>query len=76
MPSLADGTYGASVVLVYVGMQGSTGGARGRAYTLKAGTGEVAWTFWSCPGEGQFGNDTWEGESWKTGGAVPWIHPA
>ncbi|UBU09405.1 outer membrane protein assembly factor BamB family protein [Nonomuraea gerenzanensis] len=74
------GTLAGAVVywdgLIYVGMQGSTGGARGRAYALKAGTGEVAWTFWSCPGEGQFGNDTWEGESWKTGGAVPWIHPA
>ncbi|MEU7745259.1 PQQ-binding-like beta-propeller repeat protein [Nonomuraea sp. NPDC049158] len=74
------GTLAGAVVywdgLIYVGMQGSTGGARGRAYALKAATGEVAWTFWACPGEGQFGNDTWEGESWKTGGAVPWIHPA
>ncbi|MFD1537088.1 outer membrane protein assembly factor BamB family protein [Nonomuraea guangzhouensis] len=74
------GTLAGAVVywdgLIYVGMQGSTGGARGRAYALKAATGEAAWTFWACPGEGQFGNDTWEGESWKTGGAVPWIHPA
>ncbi|MBE3015037.1 PQQ-binding-like beta-propeller repeat protein [Microbispora sp. NEAU-D428] len=62
--------------LIYVGMQGSTGGARGRAYALDAATGEIAWIFWSAPGEGQFGNDTWEGDSWKTGGAVPWIHPA
>ncbi|MEV5897590.1 hypothetical protein [Nonomuraea fuscirosea] len=36
-------------------MRGSTGGARGRTYALKASTGEVVWTFWSCPGEGQFG---------------------
>ncbi|NBE96286.1 outer membrane protein assembly factor BamB family protein [Nonomuraea sp. K271] len=74
------GTLAGAVVywdgLIYVGMQGSTGGARGRAYALKASTGEIVWMFWSCPGEGQFGNDTWEGESWKTGGAVPWIHPA
>jgi PQQ-dependent dehydrogenase (methanol/ethanol family) len=62
--------------LIYVGMQGSTAGARGRAYALKAATGEIAWTFWAVPGPGQFGNETWEGESWKTGGAVPWIHPA
>jgi glucose dehydrogenase len=33
-------------------------------------------TFWAVPGPGEFGHDTWEGESWKTGGAVPWIHPA
>ncbi|GAA4346641.1 outer membrane protein assembly factor BamB family protein [Angustibacter luteus] len=62
--------------LIYVGMQGSTAGARGRAYALNAETGELAWTFWSVPGPGQYGHDTWEGESWKTGGAVPWIHPA
>jgi outer membrane protein assembly factor BamB len=57
-------------------MQGSTIGARGRAYALHADTGEVAWTFWGAPGPGQAGNDTWEGESWKTGGAVTWMHPA
>lgn len=62
--------------LIYVGMQGSTIGARGRAYALKADTGEIAWVFWGAPGAGEFGNDTWEGESWKTGGAVCWIHPA
>src|SRR4051812_40460515 len=74
------GTLAGAVVyhdgLIYVGMQGSTGGARGRAYALTAATGEIAWTFWSAPGPGEFGHDTWEGDSWKTGGAVPWIHPA
>ncbi|GAA2586502.1 methanol/ethanol family PQQ-dependent dehydrogenase [Winogradskya consettensis] len=76
----ATGTLAGAVVyhdgLIYVGMQGSTGGARGRAYALHAATGEIAWIFWGAPGEGQFGNDSWEGNSWKTGGAVPWIHPA
>ncbi|GLW31038.1 PQQ-binding-like beta-propeller repeat protein [Actinoplanes regularis] len=76
----AGGTLAGAVVhfdgLIYVGMQGSTGGARGRAYALDASTGEVAWTFWAAPGPGEFGNDTWAGESWRTGGAVPWIHPA
>ncbi|GGF49880.1 hypothetical protein GCM10011519_24840 [Marmoricola endophyticus] len=62
--------------LIYVGMQGSTAGARGRAYALDAKTGKLRWTFWSAPGPGEFGHDTWEGDSWKTGGAVPWIHPA
>ncbi|MET9892292.1 PQQ-binding-like beta-propeller repeat protein [Streptomyces sp. NPDC006465] len=62
--------------LVYIGTQGSTAGARGRAYALDASTGEVAWTFWGTPGPGEYGHDTWEGDSWKTGGAVCWIHPA
>ncbi|MDQ7904821.1 PQQ-binding-like beta-propeller repeat protein [Phytohabitans sp. ZYX-F-186] len=74
------GTLAGAVVywdgLIYVGMQGSTGGARGRAYALHARTGEIAWRFWGAPGPGEFGHDTWEGESWQTGGAVPWIHPA
>ena len=28
------------------------------------------------PGPGEFGHDTWEGDSWKTGGAPVWTHPA
>ncbi|WP_199548142.1 PQQ-binding-like beta-propeller repeat protein [Streptomyces sp. N35] len=62
--------------LVYIGTEGSTAGARGRGYALDARTGDVVWTFWGPPGPGEYGHDTWEGESWKTGGAVPWIHPA
>ncbi|MEU3794491.1 PQQ-binding-like beta-propeller repeat protein [Streptomyces fructofermentans] len=62
--------------LVYIGTQGSTAGARGRGYALDAATGEVVWTFWGTPGPGEFGHDTWEGDTWKTGGAVCWIHPA
>jgi PQQ-dependent dehydrogenase (methanol/ethanol family) len=62
--------------LVYIGMNGSVVGARGHAYALDAATGGIVWTFWSCPGPGEFGNDTWAGTSWQSGGAVPWIHPA
>ncbi|MEU5322013.1 PQQ-binding-like beta-propeller repeat protein [Streptomyces sp. NPDC021056] len=62
--------------LIYIGTEGSTAGARGRGYALNADTGDVVWTFWGPPGPGEFGHDTWEGDSWKTGGAVPWIHPA
>ncbi|MES5823157.1 PQQ-binding-like beta-propeller repeat protein [Streptomyces sp. RG80] len=62
--------------LIYVGTEGSTAGARGRGYALKASTGELVWTFWGTPGPGEYGHDTWEGDTWKTGGAVCWIHPA
>ncbi|WP_329126374.1 outer membrane protein assembly factor BamB family protein [Streptomyces sp. NBC_01465] len=62
--------------LIYIGTEGSTAGARGRGYALDAKSGDVAWTFWGPPGPGEYGHDTWEGDSWKTGGAVPWIHPA
>jgi hypothetical protein len=56
--------------LIYVGMQGSTNGARGRAYALDAKTGRLAWRFWGAPGPGEFGNDTWEGESWNLRGEL------
>ena len=62
--------------LVYIGMSGSTSGARGHCYALDAATGAIVWTFWSCPGTGEYGNDTWAGTSWQSGGAVPWVHPA
>ncbi|NGN62704.1 PQQ-binding-like beta-propeller repeat protein [Streptomyces sp. A7024] len=61
---------------IYVGTEGSTAGARGRGYALDAATGDVIWTFWGPPGPGEYGHDTWAGDSWKTGGAVCWIHPA
>ena len=77
---LSPGTLAAAVTyfdgLVYIGMNGSVSGARGHAYALDAATGAIVWTFWSCPGTGEYGNDTWAGTSWKSGGAVPWVHPA
>ena len=36
-------------------------------------TGKQLWVFRAVPGEGEFGNDTWEGDSWRsTGGANVW----
>ena len=49
---------------------------RAAALALDANTGDVVWAFWGTPGPGEFGNDTWEGDSWQVGGATPWIHPA
>lgn len=37
-----------------------------RGYNIR--TGEVAWTFHTIPLEGEFGNDTWEEDSWRTAG--------
>jgi quinoprotein glucose dehydrogenase len=37
-----------------------------RGYDIR--TGEVAWTFHTIPLEGEFGNDTWEDDSWRTAG--------
>ncbi len=55
---------------------GTNDGPRGAALALDARNGDVLWHFWGTPGPGEFGNDTWEGDSWMQGGATPWIHPA
>ena len=39
------------------------GGVRG----FDVRTGELLWTFNTVPQEGEFGSETWENESWKTG---------
>ncbi|HEU5470712.1 MAG TPA: PQQ-binding-like beta-propeller repeat protein [Actinophytocola sp.] len=55
---------------------GTHDGDRGAGLALDASNGDVVWHFWGAPGPGEFGNDTWAGESWRTGGATPWLHPA
>ena len=32
-----------------------------------------AWRFYTIPGPGEPGNDTWAGDSWKRGGASVWV---
>jgi quinoprotein glucose dehydrogenase len=39
-----------------------------RAFDVRTGT--QRWIFHSIPQAGQFGNDTWEGDSWRTFGGV------
>ena len=59
--------------LLHVGTHDSD---RAAALALSAADGSLVWNFWGAPGPGELGNDTWEGESWQTGGATPWMHPA
>jgi PQQ-dependent dehydrogenase (methanol/ethanol family) len=55
---------------------GTNDGPRGAALALDARNGDLLWHFWGTPGPGEFGNTSWEGDSWMEGGATPWIHPA
>ena len=55
---------------------GTHDGPRAAALSVDATNGDVLWGFWGAPGEGEIGNDTWEGDSWMEGGATPWLHPA
>lgn len=63
---------------VYTGLSGGEFGIRGRLDAYDAGSGELDWRFWTIPGPGELGHDTWpaEGDSWKRGGAPVWQTPA
>jgi PQQ-dependent dehydrogenase (methanol/ethanol family) len=59
---------------VYSGVAGGEYLIRGRMQAFNAATGETEWTFYTIPGPGEFGHDTWpaDNESWKYGGAPIW----
>ena len=58
---------------VVVGVSGGEAGIRGFIDAYDAKTGNQAWRFWTIPGPGEPGHDTWAGDSWKTGGAPTWV---
>ena len=62
--------------LVYMGVAGGEQGVRGQFGAYDAKTGKEVWKFHTVPGPGEFGHETWEGESWMTGGAPVWSHPS
>ena len=63
--------------LVYVGMQSSEFGTRGRLYALDARTGRELWRFYTVPAPGDPGGDTWPGgEAYLHGGGDIWQTPA
>jgi quinohemoprotein ethanol dehydrogenase len=63
---------------VYTGVSGGEFGIRGRLTAFDAKTGKEAWRFYTTPGPGQLGHDTWPatGDAWKHGGAPVWQTPA
>lgn len=58
---------------IIVGVAGGEYGVRGFLDAYDAKTGKRLWRFYSIPGPGEFGNDTWKGESWKTGSGATWL---
>jgi alcohol dehydrogenase (cytochrome c) len=58
---------------IMVGVSGGELGIRGFVVALDAETGRELWRTYTIPGPGEFGNDTWPGESWRTGGAPVWV---
>ena len=58
---------------VIVGVTGGDSAHRGYLNAFHAKTGKRAWRFWTIPGKGEPGNETWEGDSWKYGGGSTWL---
>ncbi|HTM02500.1 MAG TPA: PQQ-dependent dehydrogenase, methanol/ethanol family [Vicinamibacterales bacterium] len=57
---------------VIVGVGGGDAPIRGSIAAFDAKTGKELWRFYTIPGPGEPGNETWTGESWKTGGVGVW----
>lgn len=58
--------------LVITGIAGGEYGIRGFVAAYKQSTGEQVWKTYTIPGSGEPGNDSWKGDSWKTGAASTW----
>ena len=64
--------------LIYTGFAGGERGIRGRVKAFDARDGKLAWTFYTIPGPGEVGHDTWpqDNDIWMDGGAPVWNTPA
>ena len=63
---------------VIIGFAGGDRGTRSRLKAYDAKDGRLIWTFYTIPGPGEPGHDTWpkDNDSWKYGGAAIWQTPA
>jgi alcohol dehydrogenase (cytochrome c) len=59
--------------MVITGMTGGEYATRGHLDAYDAATGERKWRFYTIPAPGEPGNETWKGDSWKTGGGPTWL---
>ena len=64
--------------LVFTGFAGAEYGIRGRVKAFDASDGSLVWTFYTIPGPGEVGHDTWPqtNDVWQHGGASVWHTPA
>jgi quinohemoprotein ethanol dehydrogenase len=64
--------------IVYSGITGGEFGVRGRLTALDATTGNILWRWYTLPGAGEVGSDTWPagGDHFQRGGATIWNTPA
>jgi PQQ-dependent dehydrogenase (methanol/ethanol family) len=58
---------------IIMGMSGGELGVRGYLDAYDPATGKRLWRTYTTPAPGEKGNETWSGDSWKTGGAPTWL---
>jgi alcohol dehydrogenase (cytochrome c) len=58
---------------VITAVAGGEYGIRGFIEAYDAQTGKRAWRFYTIPGPGEPGHNTWAGDSWKIGGTGVWV---
>jgi PQQ-dependent dehydrogenase (methanol/ethanol family) len=59
--------------MVVAGVSGADWGIRGLLAAFRASTGERAWRFWTIPGKGEPGYETWKGKHPEFGGGATWL---
>ncbi len=58
---------------VLVGVSGGEAGIRGFIDAYDSDTGRRLWRFFTIPGPGELGHESWAGDSWKTGSGSTWV---
>ncbi len=64
--------------MLVIGFAGGDRGTRSRVKAYDAKDGRLIWTFFTIPGPGEPGHETWpkDNDAWKYGGAAIWQTPA
>ena len=58
---------------VIVGGTGGDSAHRGYLTAFDVKTGHLKWRFYTIPGPGEKGHESWKGDSWKLGGGATWM---
>ena len=70
------GATGAPLVVndkVIVGTSGGDDGVRGFRGRLRRRQWKLLWRFWTIPGPGEFGSESWPGDLYLHGGGTTWM---
>ena len=59
--------------IVVIGVTGGDSAHRGYLTAFDAKTGRMKWRFYTIPGPGEKGHETWKGDTWKYGGGSTWM---